>query len=633
MIDLRLYRYALLAVPLAAVIAMFSLQSVPSPLSGGVPPDAFDPATAAPLAKQLAESAAYPSPGSDADNAMAEQVKQHFSSIDGATVAEQRFGGSFHGQDVDLRNLIATLPGESDRQIALIAPRDVAQGSGAVTTAAATAAMLQIADGFSGSSHRKTLVFVSTDGSSIGAQGAKRFIRDYTDAGLLDAAIVLSQPAVQDPVAPLVIPWSTGPQSTASQIDETANSIVSKETGTPAGDEGPLSDLFRLALPAGLGEQGPLVEAGLPAVRLSSDGELPLDPAQDTPDGFNTDTFSRFGRASLAMILALDASPAAVEHGPSGYIGLAGNLLPGWTIAMLALALLFPVVLGAGAGLASSARSPIEAVRGFLWAGLRAVPFLGALLILLAAALVGLLPGPDFPFDPRVEGLGLGGTISVAVALLGYGAIAFFMRPLRPPPPPAAGTAAPAAVLLACVAALGVWAVNPYLAVLVALGLQAWLLAATRLGGWPAVAGLLLLGLLPLGALVANLASRFDAGLGVWHDLLLMLADGQIGVSLAVLGCLIAGAGVAILALGGGPRRPSTEIPVDGEISVRRQAPPAEPEPPKEPPEEDPGTEPDVPPEPAQPEPERDPRLWSKPRGSITPPPGSRIPTPLPSVT
>src|SRR5882757_9917773 len=179
MIDLRLYRFALLAVPVAGVIAMFSLQSVPPALSGGVPPDAFDPATAAPLAKQLSQSSAYPTPGSAADNAMAEQVKQHFSAIDGATVAEQSFGGSFHGHDVDLHNLIATLPGESNRQIALIAPRDVAQGSGAVTTAAGTAAMLQIADSFSGSSHHKTLVFVSTDGSSIGAQGARRFIRDY----------------------------------------------------------------------------------------------------------------------------------------------------------------------------------------------------------------------------------------------------------------------------------------------------------------------------------------------------------------------------------------------------------------------------------------------------------------------
>ena len=632
MIDLRLYRYALLAVPLAAVIAMFSLQSVPAPLSGGVPPDAFDPATAAPLAKQLAETAAYPTPGSAADNAMAEQVKQQFSAIDGASVSEQRFSGSFHGHDVDLRNLIATLPGESNRQIALIAPRDVARGSGAVTSAAATAAMLQIADSFSGSSHHKTLVFVSTDGSSIGAQGAKRFVRDYSDTGLLDAAIVLSQPAVQRPTAPLVIPWSTGPQSTASQIDETANSIVSKETATPAGDEGPLSDLFRLALPAGLGEQGPLVKAGLPAVRLSSDGELPLDPGQDTPDNFNTDTFARFGRASLALILALDASPGAVQHGPSGYIGLAGNLLPGWTIAMLALALLFPVALAAGSGLASAARSPIEAARGFLWAGLRTAPFLGALLILLAATLVGLMPSPDFPFDPRIESLGLGGTISVVLAILAYCTTAFFMRPLRPPPPGAAESAAPAAVLLACAAAIGVWVVNPYLGLLVALGLQAWLFAATRPRRL-AAAGLLLLGLLPLAALVANLAGRFDAGLGVWHDLLLMLADGQIGASLALLGCVLGGAGVAILALGARPARPSPEMPIDGEISVRRQAPPSEPEPPEGIPGEDEGPEPDAPPEPAQPEPERDPRLWSKPRGWISPPPGSRSATPWPSTT
>ena len=634
MIDLRLYRFALLAVPLAAVIAMFSLQSMPSPLSGGVPPDAFDPATAAPLAKQLAESAPYPTPGSSADNAMAEQVKQQFSEIDGATVSEQRFGGSFHGHDVDLRNLIATLPGESDRQIALIAPRDVAQGSGAVTTAAATAAMLQIADSFSGSSHHKTLVFVSTDGSSIGAQGARRFIRDYSDAGLLDAAIVLSQPAVQHPTAPLVVPWSTGPQKTASQLNDTANTIVSEEAATPAGDEGPLDDLFRLALPAGLGDQGPLVEAGLPAVRLSSDGELPLDSGQDTPDNFNTDTFARFGRASLALILALDASPGAVQHGPTGYIGVAGNLLPGWTIAMLALALLFPVALAAGAGLASAARSPIEAARGFLWAGLRTVPFLGALLTVLAAALVGLMPSPDFPFDPHVESLGLGGSIAVVVAILFYCAIAFFLRPLRPPPPRAVASAPSASVLLACVAALGVWFVNPYLAMLIAIGLQAWLFAATRPGGWPAMAGLVLLGLLPLVLLVANLAGRFDAGFGVWHDLLLMLADGQIGVSLAVLGCLFAGSGVAIVALGGRTSRPSPEMRIDGEISVRRQprrdvAPePAEDELPEE---GVPESEP--PPEPAQPEPERDPRLWSKPHCWSSPPSGSFSATPWPSAT
>jgi hypothetical protein len=636
-IDFRLYRYALLAVPVAAIVAMFSLQGVPSPLSEGIPPDAFDPTVAVPLARELAEKSPNPTPGSASDNALAEQVKTSFSEIGGVTVAEQRFDSSFGGHDVHLRNLIATLPGESNRQIALIAPRDVAHGSGAVTSSAATAAMLEIAQGFSGTTHHKSLVFVSTDGSSIGAQGVKRFIRDYSDAGLLDAAIVLSQPAVEHPAAPLVIPWSTGPQSTASQLADTANATVSKEVDVPAGDEGPLGDLFRLALPAGLGEQGPLIEAGLPAVRLSGDGELPLDPAQDTPERFDPENFDRFGRAALSLILSLDASPGAVEHGPKGYIGVAGNLLPGWTIAMLALALLLPVALGAGSGLLLAADSPLRAARMALWSALRALPFLAALVLFGIATLAGLMPSPDFPFDPQSESLGAGGTITVILAVLAYCAVAFFLRPLRAPAPKAGPLASSATLLLASAVAIGVWVVNPYLALLVALGLQAWVGAAATERGKLAATGFVLLGLLPLVVLVANLASRFDAGLGVWHDLLLMLADGQIGAWLAVLGCLLAGCGVALVAAAGGrPQRPEPDLQIDGEISVRRRQ--GQAVPPRTEPEPEPGeapangTEAPEKPEPSQPEPERDPRLWSKPLGASSPPPGSHRATPWPSV-
>ena len=173
--------------------------------------------------------------------------------------------GSFHGHDVDLRNLIATLPGESNRQIALIAPRDVAEGSGAVTTAAATAALLQIADSFSGATHHKTLVFVSTDGSSIGALGAKRFVRDYSDSGTARRGD-RAQPAGRHrpdraPGDPLVDrrPEHREPARRHGQRDR-----LEGDWRPRPGDEGPLSDLFRLALPAGLGEQGPLVEAGCP---------------------------------------------------------------------------------------------------------------------------------------------------------------------------------------------------------------------------------------------------------------------------------------------------------------------------------------------------------------------------------
>ncbi len=651
MIDLRLWRIALLSVPVVIVIAMFSLREFPPTLQSGIPPDAFDVSTAAPLAKDLAERAADPRAGSEADGLLAEQVSSRFAAIQGATVSEQSFDASVDGEDVELRNLIATLPGDSERQIAVIAPRDVAAGSGAVTSIASTAAMLEVANSFSGSTHRKTLVFVSTDGSSVGALGARRFVRDYSDAGLLDAAIVLSQPAVPDPTPPLVIPWSTGDENTSSQLRDTANSIVSKETDTPAGDEGPLDDLFRLALPAGLGEQGPLVEADLPAVRLSSRGELPIRPSEDTPESFGTESFDRFGRAALSLILSLDGSTEAIEHGPRGYIGVAGNLLPGWTLALLALALLAPVSLASGVGLASAARSPIDAARGVVWTALRTLPFLGAVIVFSFAVLIGLMPSPEFPFDPQLESLGTGGAIAVMAAALTYCVVAFFLRPLRPPPRAAVSSAAPAALLVACAAAFGTWLLNPYLGLLVAVGLQAWVPAAARLvGGRLASVALVLVGLLPLVAAVADLAGRFDAGLAVWQDILLMLADGQIALSLALLGCGLAGAGVAIVAVAGhGPAGPGlrgriretleprpeedrdtpddlgepAEIDVpEGEISVRRPRPAPRRE------SEDAPSEP----QPDQPEPERDPRLWSKPTGSISPPPGSRSATPRPST-
>jgi hypothetical protein len=194
-------------------------------------------------------------------------------------------------------------------------------------------------------------------------------------------------------------------------------------------------------------------------------------------------------------------------------------------------------------------------------------------------------------------------------------------------------TAAPTALLIACVAALGTWLVNPYLGLLVSLGLQVWLVAAARLApGRLAAAGLVLVGLLPLVVLVGDLAGRFDAGFGIWQDLVLMLADGQIGWGLALLGCLLAGSGVAIVAVSGrGPAPPAPRMKLEqgGVISVRRQVP--GPRPQREP--DANGEEPDPAPEPTQPEPERDPRLWSKPRGATSPPPGSFRDTPLPSVT
>lgn len=653
MIDLRLWRAALLAVPVVLVVGMFSLEEVPNALQPALPPDSFDEDASVTLAKDLARSAPAPSPGSDQDEALSETVLSRLKSIPTAEISEQRFGATYQGEDVELRNLIAVLPGQSDRQVALVVHRDAVEGSGAASSAAATAAMLEIASGFTGATHEKTLVFVSSDGGSIGALGARRFARDYSDAALLDAVVVLTRPAAAEPVAPLVIPWATGPQSTSARLAETAEATVSEETGATLGDEGPLDDLLRLAIPAALGEQGPLVESGFDAIRLSSSGELPPPPGGDEPADINPASLGNFGRATLALMLAIDAGPSPPEHGPGAYIGLAGNLLPGWTLSLLALTLLFAVALPAGAALAGVARSPLEAARALGWVALRALPFVSALALVFVLALVGLIPSPDFPFDPAAEALGLGGTIGVALALLMLGATAFLLRPLLPPPPSLAALAPAAAMAVATIAAFGIWTMNPYLALLVGLGLQLWMLAAAgAVGGRLAAAGLVAAGLLPLLAAIGDLSGRFDAGLGVVWDLLFMLTGDQLSFRLALLGCLLAGAALAILAINGpepaaDARQPGLRALIargralEERRGARRERSrgrkrrarrkgrgrPGEPEPPPaEPQPADPEAEPespsgpDPPPaeqEPAQSEPERDPRMWSKPSWSI----------------
>lgn len=620
----------MLIVPVAGLIAMFSLQGVPQPLRPPLSPDAFDGEAATTLAGDLAESQSAPTPGSDQDAALADLVQARFAAIPGAELAEQRFQASFDGDDVELRNLILVLPGRTERQIALIAGRDSAAGPGAASGIASTAALLEIAAALGGSTHEKTLVLVSTDGASIGALGARRFIRDYSEANLLDTAIVLSQPAAVRPSPPLVIPWSSGPESTSIQLERTASAIVSDEVGRPAGDEDPLSELFRLAIPSGLGEQGPLIAAGLDSVRLSSDGELPLPASEDDPDAVSGDTLDRFGRATLALILALDAAPSPTEHGPDAYIGLVGNLLPGWTLALLGLALLASVAIVAGAGLAAGAGSPAEAARALGWAALRAVPFVFGAAAVYVFATVGMIPSPDFPFDPAEEGLGLSGRIGIAVAILVVLAVAFLLRPLLPPSLGLAGTAPAAALSLAALAGFGIWLANPYLGLLVAVGLQALIPAAAgaaprgRLGA----AALVALGLLPALALLVDLSGRFDAGLGASWDLLFMFTGEQFTDVLAPLACLLAGASLAIIAangVGSGSDAQQLKLAALVErgraLEQRRAAGKQRRERKKrrserrrereERAEEPPGRREET--EPDQPEPARDPRMWSKP--------------------
>jgi MFS family permease len=477
-------------------------------------------------------------------------VAQRFGEIEGGEVAEQTIESSFDGEDVELRNVVLVLPGESERRIVVVARRDSARGIGLASSAAATGALIELAESFGGARHSKTLVFVSTSGGSDGGVGAREFAESFSERELVDGAVVLEQPGATTEQPPFVIPWSAGPQSTSIQLTRTAATAVTDQTDRPAGEGAPFGGLMRLALPSGLGEQAVLIEEGFDAIALSSAGERPLAPADDGSDSLSPATLGRFGRAALALIEALDATSAPPEHGPDAYVQVAGNLIPGWSLGLLALSLILPAALTAFDATARSWRRGEGSPRDLAWAVSRSLPFVGALLLAYLLAVTGLAPQPQFPYDPGRFGVGWRAAIVLACLTLAFALIWIAAKPLRVPRGATREALAAALGLLLCVSVIGVWLINPYLALLLVPAAHSWLTAvgpagSARLAGAAIAVG----GSLVLPAVaVADLAGRLEVGVTVpWH-ILLMVVDGQLGFVLCLMGCLIAGGLVGVVA-------------------------------------------------------------------------------------
>jgi hypothetical protein len=546
MLNFRIYRAALLFALAAMVVVMFSVVSRPEAVRSSLAADAFDGVRAAGLDRALLQAAPDRTPGSSGDSVAAKLVKRQFSQVQGGQVSEQAVDGTFGGTDVKLHNVTLVVPGaKSDRRIVVVAPRDCAGGPCAVSSGAASAALMELAHAFDGAQHNTTLVFVSTDGSVAGAAGAKALGAELAQMPA-DAVIVLSQPGASRPSRPFVVPWSAGPDSASIQLVESAETAVTSEAGGNPLSAGTIPALFRLAVPAGLGEQAPLIQSGIDAVAISSAGERPLPESSDGLNSLSAENLGNFGRAAMALTLALDQNTTPLEHGPSSYLPLAGKLIPGWSLALLALALLLPVGLVSIDGIARASRAGEPVLQAVAWVLGRAVPFLAALVLAYLMAAVGLLPAPAFPFDPVRFSFGIGAALDVIVLLAGFAGAVFLAQRLKPPSG-AEEAIAPATGIVLFVAALGIWLANPYLALILIPTVHLWLFASLPdfRGHALPVGALLLAGLILPCAAILDLGGRFGVGLRAPWDLLLMFTGGHFGpltaLPLAALGgCLLA---------------------------------------------------------------------------------------------
>lgn len=546
MVAFRLYRAAFLPALAALVVLLFSLEGIPPALAPSGAPIAFSGRVAAQTARAIVRRAPSRPPGSEGDNAIADLVARRFADIRGGRVAEQGFSASCGEDDASLRNVILTIPGAGSGVIAVLAARDAAHGPGAVSSASATAALLEAASQLAATSHSDTLVLASTDGGACGAAGARELASYLRSVGPLEAAIAISQPAAAEPRGSPLVATSTSDSSTSIQLLTTAERAVREQEGRSPGQPGPLAQLALLAIPSGLGEQAPLIGDGLSGLRMTSAGERPLPAAEDGPGDISALTLGRVGAATMATVLALDAAPGIAERGPGAYVAAGGSLVPGWALALLALALIAPACLAAADALARARRRGAAAGAAVAGAASLALIPLASLFTLYALGLAGVVPRPPFPSDPAGLAVGPWEVVAMLAILAPAGWAAHRLRARRARAPERQA-ALPAAGLVASAGTLIVWLSNPFLALLLAPLAHAWL-ALTPARRWHRAAAALagLLAALPALAAAAYVASRLGMGVAAPWQFLLMTADWQVP-PLTALGLALVAASVLAL--------------------------------------------------------------------------------------
>jgi hypothetical protein len=285
----------------------------------------------------------------------------------------------------------------------------------------------------------------------------------------------------------------------------------------------------------------------------------------------------------VSAINALDAGPQI--RAPSTYLLYSGQMIPGWAVRLLVLALILPVLAATIDGLARARRRGHGIARWIVWVLSAALPFVLAALLVRGLRVVGLIdaapPGPLAGDSVALHGRAIAILcVLAAVIVLGMSVLRPFM--LRLARARALGAfldvggpgAAAALLLVLCVVALSIWLANPFAAALLVPALHLWLWAAGASRRLPrALVIVLLLGGMALPVL-AVLSYANELGLSLlqaaWSAVLL-LAGGGVGLKAAVewsvvLGCA---AGMTLIALRAmrHPRAEPAPVTVRGPVS------------------------------------------------------------------
>jgi hypothetical protein len=542
-VSTRIYRVAWLVVAVPVLVAAFSVgrpDALPPPR---VQPF-FDQTTAVQFADELVSRYPDRSPGSDGQLEATEWVESQLRAY-GFDVERQAFSAQIPDVGTrDLVNLVAVAPPtdpaniQSQRMLVVLAHRDnIGRSQGADDNGSGTGALLELARDLGNASLSHPIVLVSTDGGAYGGLGAAEFVDNHRFAGRIAALVNLD--SIGGQAAPRLEFAGDTPRVPSPTLLATTGAVIEEQAGVEPRRPGALAQLVDLAFPFSFYEQAPFVSHGVPAVTITTGGSRPLQPEGDTLPALNADRVGELGRAAQMLLGSLDES-ADVAGGTQSYLYFGTRLLYGWTLQLILVAALIPVLAATidlfarcrrrHIALLPALRSYLRRLCVWLWAGLAFAVFVA----------VGLLPsGEDRPIGPDTPAA-TDWPVAALAALAGIAALAWLI--IRPRLTPTRSIAHQeelgghlAAMLVLSVVALVVAAVNPYSLLFLLPSLHAWLwLPQVRDRGRAVQAAVYLLGFLGPLLLFASFAVRFDMGFdAIWY-VLALTAVGYVPIPLVL---------------------------------------------------------------------------------------------------
>jgi hypothetical protein len=481
-----MYRGTWLVLAIPLLLAAFSVAR-PAPLPEPFPP-AFDAASAAILAEELATFYPMRLSGSDGAGRAAEWFRSQLEPYN-VTVRTQPFAADVPGYGrLEMTNLVATVPGRSDRRIVVMAHRDdLGIGPGAVDNASGTAALIVLARSFAtpaavedprqGPAH--TLVFLSTDGGALGGYGAEHYAS--TEAEGVDAVINLD--AIAGPGPTRLQLAGDRPRSSGWTLVRTASERITEQTGRAPLRPSAARQLLDLAFPYSLYEQAPFVGRGVSALTITTQGDAPEPAALDSEARLQrlltTPRYGQLGAAAQTLIGSVDQGLEVTRGGPP-YLYFGTRVVRGWAVQLVLVAALLPFLAVAVDLFAHCRRRRIPlgpAVRSYV-SRLGFWLFVGLAFAIVARA-GGWPQGDPLPIPPESEAAHVWpvGALVVLGVVSAVGWIVGRDRliPRRPVSLEEELAGHTAALLMLALVALLVVAVNAFALVFVLPSLHAWL--------------------------------------------------------------------------------------------------------------------------------------------------------------